>query len=257
MRRCVTPNRALLIPALILLGSAGAAEQPVPQSKPAWMARHQQKVQEIGGAAPELIFVGDSITQELEVNRPQFGDVNSVWRRYYECRNAFNLGFAGDTTGNALWRLDHGEIDGIHPRLAVVLIGTNDVGARRPASPDQAAAGVQAVVQALHQHLPSTRILVVGLLPREHAETEREAVNALLARINWGQFRATYTAADQALLRDGTPDPALYRETKLGRPLLHPNAAGWANVAQTIEPKVAALLGDHRAPQPGGGVCAG
>jgi hypothetical protein len=114
---------------------------------------------------------------------------------------------------------------------------------------------VQAVVSLLHKSLPSTRILVVGLLPREHAEAERQAVNAVLARTDWGRWGASYVAADQALLRDGAPDPALYREAALGRPLLHPNAAGWAKIAATIEPQLSGLLGDHRPAQPGGGVC--
>lgn len=50
---------------------------------------------------------------------------------YYGNRQAVNLGFGGDCTEHVLWRLNHGEIDGIAPKLAVVMIGTNNTGARR------------------------------------------------------------------------------------------------------------------------------
>jgi lysophospholipase L1-like esterase len=188
-----------------------------------------------------MILVGDSIIQELENDSPRFGDINRVWRRYYAGRNAVNLGFGGDTTGNALWRLRHGEVDGIRPKLAIVLIGTNDIGLRAGANPHQAAAGVQEVVGELHHRLPSTTILVLGLLPRERAEQRRLAVNRLLAAVEWTRWGVNYIDVTHALLRDGAPDPALYRDPELGRPLLHPNADGWEAIAGAIEPQVAAL----------------
>jgi lysophospholipase L1-like esterase len=236
----------------MLVAAAGPAEMPAPQSKPAWMERHQLKLAEIRGSAPAVIFVGDSIIHELENRAQKFGDINGVWRRYYACRNAVNLGFAGDTTGNVLWRLANGEIDGIHPKLAVVLIGTNDISPRGAATPEDTAAGVQAVAGALHQRLPGTRILVLGLLPRGRGDARRQAVNTLLSRVDWSGYGAVYRNVEQAMLKNGAPDAALYRESEIGWPLLHPNAAGWAAIASAIEPDVSALLKDHRGVPPCG-----
>jgi len=214
---------------------------PGPQSKPGWIERHEQKLLEIDTRKPDLILVGDSIIQELENDSPRFGDINRVWRRRFARRNAVNLGFGGDTTGNVLWRLHHGEVDGISPKLAIVLIGTNDIAPRAGGSPAQAAAGVQEVVAELHRRLPATAILVLGLLPRERAEQRRLAVNRLLAQIEWSSWGAAYLDVAHALLRDGAPDPALYRDPALGRPLLHPNADGWQAIATAVEPRIAAL----------------
>jgi lysophospholipase L1-like esterase len=235
----------------VLVAAAGAAETPAPQDKPGWMARHEQKLREIRGSAPAVIFVGDSIVHELENAGAKFGDINGVWRRYYACRNAVNLGFSGDTTGNVLWRLENGEIDGIRPKLAVVLIGTNDISPRGGASAADAAGGVQAVVELLHQRLPGVRVLVLGLLPRGRLDARRQAVNGLLARVDWARYGAAFRDVGQTMLRDGAPDASLYRESD-GRPVLHPNAAGWAAIAAAIEPDMAEVLKDHRGAPPCG-----
>ncbi len=81
-----------------------------------------------------------------------------MWDTYYEHRRAVNLGFNGDGTEEVLWRLQHEEIDGIRPKVAVVMIGTNNSGTRK-APPEQTAAGVQAILTVLRAHLPETKIL--------------------------------------------------------------------------------------------------
>ena len=73
----------------------------------------------------DLLFIGDSITHGWE------GGGKEVWKKYYGKRNAVNLGIGGDRTQHVLWRLDHGNIDGISPKLAVIMIGTNNAGGNR------------------------------------------------------------------------------------------------------------------------------
>ena len=75
------------------------------------------------------------------------------------------LGFSRDCTEHVLWRLNHGEIDGIAPKLAVVMIGTNNIGARRD-PPEETAAGIQAILSTLRTGLPDTKILLLGVFPR-------------------------------------------------------------------------------------------
>ena len=70
----------------------------------------------------ELVFLGDSITHGWERNG------KSTWDKYYGARKAINLGFGGDRTEHVLWRLEHGEFDGYKPRVAVIMIGTNNTG---------------------------------------------------------------------------------------------------------------------------------
>jgi lysophospholipase L1-like esterase len=222
---------------------AAAATATVPQTTPKWTARLQEKRQEAARTHPALVFLGDSIMQELENRSPRFGDIDQVWRRYYACRGAIDLGFAGDTTGNALWRVEHGAFGGLQPKLVVVLIGTNDISLRGGADPEEAAQGVYAVVRAVHGAVPRARILVLGLLPREKFNRRRRETNRILADMDWEALRARWDDVGQVLEKDRLPDPALYREAPLGKPLLHPNEAGWARIAAAIEPEVASAMG--------------
>jgi beta-glucosidase len=112
------------------------AETPVPQTQawslPWWRPRHEAKLSEIramraAGKSPQLVFIGDSITQGWEaVGQP-------VWAQHFARYDALNLGYGGDKTENVLWRLQQGEIDGIAPKVAVLMIGTNNTGDRKDA----------------------------------------------------------------------------------------------------------------------------
>ena len=132
---------------------------PVPQTKPSWTTRHEQILGRIRQGEVDLLLIGDSITHGWE-------DVGRrIWDKYYGHRRAVNLGFGGDRTEHVLWRLNHGEVEGITPKLAVVLIGTNNTGARHD-PPEETAAGIQAILTTLRTRLPSTKILLLGVFPR-------------------------------------------------------------------------------------------
>src|ERR1700723_660398 len=91
---------------------------------PWWRQRHEAKLHELAQAKPELIFLGDSITQDWERSGPpEWQDFAPVWRRFYGDRHAVNLGFKGDTTASLIWRIRNGEVANISPKAAVVLIG--------------------------------------------------------------------------------------------------------------------------------------
>ena len=106
----------------------------------------------------DLIFIGDSITHGWE----EAG--KDVWQKFYGKRNAVNLGIGGDQTQHVLWRLDHGNIDGISPKLAVIMIGTNNAGSGQ--QPEQIAEGIKAIVEQLRAKLPETKILLLAIFPR-------------------------------------------------------------------------------------------
>ena len=111
----------------------------------------------------DMIFIGDSITEGWETGGKE------VWQKYYGQRKAVNLGIGGDRTQHVLWRLDHGNIDGISPKLAVMMIGTNNIGGNTAASstrdtPEQVAEGVQAIVERLRTKLPQHESAAAGNL---------------------------------------------------------------------------------------------
>ena len=100
-----------------------AADKPKDRlSSKWWKARHEMKLKAAKGADVDLLFIGDSITHGWE-NKGR-----ELWAKYYAPRNAFNIGYSGDRTQHVLWRLENGEMKGMKPKVAVIMIGTNNTG---------------------------------------------------------------------------------------------------------------------------------
>ncbi len=120
-----------------------------------WMELHNRFLERAKKGKVDLLFLGDSITQGW--------NDNEVWQRFYGPRNAANFGIGGDRTEHVLWRIQHGELEGIEPKVAVLMIGTNNVSS---STPDEIAQGITAIVKELRSRLPKTKILLLGVFPR-------------------------------------------------------------------------------------------
>ena len=213
-----------------------------------WAARHKAILADVASHPDtQLLLIGDSITNNYDKTEPPYQDFQPIWEQYYAPRKALNLGFSGDTTANVLWRLDHGEVEGLHPKLAVVLIGTNNTAYGQTA--EETEGGIDAVVADLRHRLPETKILLLGILPTELPSRERNFdVNSylsghyaggedpLVSYIDVGVVFYTHGELDSSLFYDPTLTPP--------RPALHPNTIGQRLVASAIEPAVARLMGD-------------
>ncbi|MDR3535621.1 MAG: GDSL-type esterase/lipase family protein [Acetobacteraceae bacterium] len=217
---------------------------------PWWKLRHQEKLAELKQKHPALLFLGDSITQNWEhAGPPPTQDFAPVWQRFYGDRNAVNLGFIGDTTASLLWRIDNGEVAGIAPKVAVVLIGANNFG-RVHWSAENTLTGIAAILHELHTRLPQTKILLLGVLPSERAEWVSEstvAVNkALAAKYGAGGDGVTFLDVGHVFMTGGHFDRSLFYDPLLTPPdpPLHPTAEGMGRLAAAMEPTLAALLGD-------------
>jgi beta-glucosidase len=130
-----------------------------------WSLRHQDVLQRVKKGNVDLIMVGDSITHRWDKAGSE------VWQKYYSKRNAVNLGFGGDRTEHVLWRLQNGEIDGINPKLAVLMIGTNN--SKWTPHAEHIFDGIRAVVCELTNRLPDTKILILGIFPRGNLEQRK------------------------------------------------------------------------------------
>ena len=199
-----------------------------------WEPRHKEKLQRIQQGNVDLLMIGDSITQGWEK------EGKAVWEKYYADRNAVNLGYGGDRTENVLWRLQHGEVDGIDPKVAVLMIGTNNTG-HRLAKPQYTATGIKTVLQELRTRLPDTRILLLGIFPREEKpDAEMRQINNRIndiiktyadnQHIFYLNINDHFLADDGTLSRDVMPD------------LLHLNESSYATWAKAMEPTLIKLL---------------
>ena len=251
----------LLLVAALALASAGAARADSPPLAAVpisrlnlawWQARHEAKLAEAKRGPVDLVFLGDSITQDYEGNGPEpLRDFRPVWRRFYADRHALNLGFSGDATSHLLWRILHGEIDGIAPKVAVILIGANNLGRLHWSAPDSVR-GIAAVVAAVHRRLPATKILLLGVLPSDRGDwalhTGQQIDTALAAAYGAGRVPyVTYYDASPLFMTGAAVNTSLYLDPSLTppQPALHPTPEGQAKLAAAIEPILSRLLGDR------------
>ncbi|TDP44907.1 GDSL-type esterase/lipase family protein [Zavarzinia compransoris] len=230
-------------------GAEGLALPPTPRPDDWWVKRHRDKLAELRRGPVNLVFIGDSITHNYELGStaPNY-DFLGLWNRFYGGRQAVNLGFNGDNTGNVLWRLDNGEIGGISPKAAVVLIGTNDTIQGRGAA--ETKAGIDAIVGRLRARVPKARILVLGILPSGISDWKSAtdlAVNTALANSYAADRQVTFMDAGYRFLKDGATDVSLYMDPRNDPPgpALHPDAAAQARLAEAIEPLLSSWLGDR------------
>jgi len=211
-----------------------AAVTPAPRDQEEWwVKRHEAVLERVRRGGVDLLFVGDSITQGWE----KAGE--AVWQHHYAGRNAVNLGFSGDRTQHVLWRLDHGEVEGIQPKLAVVMIGTNN-SSGDDHSAEQIADGVAAVVAMLRERLPEAHVLLLGIFPRgQKPDAQREKiaeVNHRIAGLADGKKVQFLDIGEKFVNPDGTISPEIMPD------YLHLSTRGYEIWADAIEPAVAKLL---------------
>jgi beta-glucosidase len=203
-----------------------------------WMPRHKQKLKEVAQRKQvQLLMIGDSITHGWE------GGGRKVWDKFYAQRNAMNLGFSGDRTEQVLWRLQHGEVAGLDPKLAVIMIGTNNAGHRQD-RPEHTAAGIKAIVSDLRKRLPKMQILLLGIFPRGQDRDDRlrklnTATNAIIQKYDDDKHVHYLDVSDRFLADDTTLSKSIMPD------LLHPNERGYRIWAEAMEPKIHELLGER------------
>jgi lysophospholipase L1-like esterase len=206
---------------------------PVSKSEEWWQLRHQKINDRAKQGDVDLIFIGDSITQGWE------GDAGKdVWQKFYGSRKAMNAGIGGDRTQHVLWRLEHGNIDRIKPKLAVLMIGTNNSGGD---SPEDIAAGITAIVEKLRDKLPDTKILLLGIFPRgPNSDDDKRKVNVatnkIIKSLDDGKKVYYLDISDEFLGDDGRLDKQIMPD------LLHLSTRGYEIWAESIEPKVSELM---------------
>jgi lysophospholipase L1-like esterase len=221
-------------------------------TEPWWAERHKAVLDTVRSHQDtKLLLIGDSITNNYDKANPPDENFQPTWKQFYQPRKALNLGYSGDTTANVLWRLDHGEVDGLHPKVAMLLIGTNNTGYRGQTA-EQTESGIDAVVANLERRLPETRILLLGILPSDISDSKSgrdRAVNQYLAACYGENPRVTYLDIGSVFYNGSTLNASIFYDPRLpqhGKPL-HPDTDGQRKMAEAIEPTLAKLMGESPA----------
>jgi len=204
---------------------------PAPQNL--WMRTHQalNKIADTGKG--DLMFLGDSITAGW---KSQAALYNAEFGKYHPV----NFGIGGDCTENILYRLQNGNLSKIRPKVIVLLIGTNNLNLNSN-TPQETFEGVQAIIKEIHERSPDSKILLLGILPREEKpggrlRTAVEETNKLLPSLNDGKT-VFYLDIGPRFLQ---PDGSISREVMTD--FVHPAAKGYQIWAEAIREPLSALF---------------
>lgn len=163
---------SLLLATLAASARAAETDPPVIRSAARTDANsriaHEQLLEKAKKGGIDVYFVGDSITRRWGAADPQYTELLKNWRTNFFGWNAANFGWGADRVENILWRLENGELDGVNPRIMVILAGINNVGTD-PAGPERTvyiADGVKTIVEICRQKAPDATIVVTAIFPR-------------------------------------------------------------------------------------------
>lgn len=178
----------------------------------------------------DIAFVGDSITARWRGNE--------TWTKHWGSYRAVNMGIGGDRTQNVLWRLQNGELDGYKAKVFVVMIGTNNLWGKN-AKPEEAAAGVKAILDLIQAKQPQAKILLMSVLPTGEKPNPGRELRAALNKIirNYAGGSIQYIDVwGKFLESDGTISKEVMHD------FLHLGSKGFDIWAEAISGKVKELL---------------
>jgi lysophospholipase L1-like esterase len=159
------------------------ADVPVARTDSNSMIAHRQLLAKRTQGKIDLYFMGNSITRRWGAT--DYPDFLANWNANFRGWNAANFGWGGDRTEHMLWRLENGELDGVNPKVIVILAGTNNVG-QRPGGDEKVAditRGIRALIDLARRKAPDATIIVTGILPRNDNIAVMPEINRINANV--------------------------------------------------------------------------
>ena len=260
-RRRVNALSSALLWTMIVSVHAQTGSQPVARGDENSRLAHAQLLDKARRGGIDVYFAGDSITRRWGTSDAQYRDFFDHWTRNFFGWNAGNFGWGGDTVQNILWRLTEGELDGVHPKVIVLMGGTNNVGGMPRQGVDalvveNVANGMAAILDVMRGKAPDASVILMGITPRTDANGGAsvmptiDAINDRLARLADGR-RIRYVNINGQLSRaDGAPRDGVTGDG------LHLSLAGYQVWADALKPIFTEILGppaatDHAPPPTG------
>ena len=144
---------------------------------------HEQLLAKRKAGQIDVYFIGDSITRRWGTSDAQYQDLLANWNANFKGWNAANFGWGADKTQHMLWRLQNGELDGVNPKVVVLMAGTNNVGNATPLGDVEARAadvarGVAALVREIRKRAPGATVVITGITPRNDNIAVMPVINA-------------------------------------------------------------------------------
>ncbi len=235
------------------------ADRPVPRADQNSMLAHAELLEKRKKGRIDLYFLGDSITRRWGTSDEQYKAFLENWRQNFFGWNAADFGWGGDTTQNILWRLENGELDGVNPKVIVLMAGTNNVGRTSPQGPEDPRVadvprGIKAILDLCRRKAPKATIILMGITPRNDNMAVMpiiDEINRRIARFADGK-RIRYVNINDRLADSGGK---LYEGMHNGDKL-HLDLKAYQVWADALKPILNRLLGppareDHAPPPTG------
>jgi lysophospholipase L1-like esterase len=189
-----------------------------------WADTVKQQAETMKRSKAKIIFIGDSLTESWD---------KEIWQMRIEPAQALNFGIGGEGPQHVLWRLEHGILDGPAPETVVLMIGINNFW--RHFTAGDTARGIETIVERIHTRHPTTRIVLLGLLPvYEAASPIRPWIGEINGRLKQldGQKKVEFLDLSAVFLEaDGNLRLQLYQEDHL-----HLSKAGYVVLARELTP---------------------
>jgi lysophospholipase L1-like esterase len=253
----LTAIAAIVATAGLHAGQAPApADRPVARTDANSIAAHTQLLEKARRGRIDVYFAGDSITRRWGAT--DYPELLAHWTKQFFGWNAANFGWGGDATQNILWRLQNGELDGVHPKVIVLLAGTNNIGsaAVQANAADRAedlSRGIAAIVEVMRGKAPAATIVLTAIFPRNDSMAAMPVIdetNRRIARLADGRSIRYLNVNDTLADASGTLFDGMMGDR------LHPTIKGYQVWADALQPILLELLGpratEDRAPPPTG-----
>jgi (4-O-methyl)-D-glucuronate---lignin esterase len=232
-----------------------AADRPAPRTDANSMLAHEQLLDKARRGGIDVYFLGDSIVRRWGAT--DYPELLANWKANFFGWNAANFGWGADRIENIHWRVDHGELDGVNPKVIVLLAGTNNVGSQPhdDAEIHNITRGLDALVRTCRRKAPSAAVIVTAIFPRNDNMAVMPAIrqiNQHLAQMADGRNVRFLNVNDKLADADGR----LFDGMMSPRDKLHPTLQGYQVWADALKPILTGLLGppaatDHAPPPTG------
>ena len=222
---------------------AESASHPQPRSDANSILAHQQLVQKAKQGRIDLFFVGDSIIRRWGATDPQYRPLLENWKTNFFGWNAADFGWGADRIENILWRLQDGELEGVNPKVIVVLAGVNNVGTE-PGSIDKIediTQGLRALLDMCQAKAPNATVILTAIFPRNDNMAVVPTINQInrnLARMADGKKVLYLDINDRLADRNGRLFPGMMNADQL-----HPTLKAYQVWADALKPLLTQLLG--------------
>jgi lysophospholipase L1-like esterase len=233
------------------------ADQAVSRTDQNSLTAHAQLLEKTKKGRIDIYFEGDSITRRWGAT--DYPQLLANWKENFFGWNAADFGWGADTIQNILWRLNNGELDGINPKVIVLLAGTNNVGRTVPPDGDDAKVaditkGIKAILDTMSAKAPAARIILTAIFPRNDNIAVMPTINKInqnISKFADGKRVQFLNINDKLADKDGKLFPGM-----MNPDLLHPAIPGYQVWANALKPLLTELLGprgkeDHAPPPTG------